>query len=384
MKKCLIIVYLLFVILEAVAQDNVDSMAALQNYLQQNPQAAQSLQNNMQDSTLKDVASFLNKNPNLVAQLNKDMAVGNKVSATPPATQENEVSEAKNEEAAPKAPNPKDIDYYWEPKNPADDDVKKQMLRNETAFKSMVQGAFPLSPSQIKQLHNMLDETQRAAATEPFEMPPQPTSSSLQVNLAPGAVPPVIRLSRGFVSSLVFIDQTGAPWPIQAYDLGNPENFNISWDKKDNTLMVQARTSYSVANLAVKLKDLNTPVMLTLIAGQKVVDYRIDLRIQGFGPNAQTVVAGQAMPGQTSTLLLNILDGVPPKGAKRLKVGDIDSEAWIFDDALYFRTRAQVVSPAWMSKVSSADGMNAYEMPQTPLVLVSRHGKIVSIKLDGF
>ena len=256
---------------------------------------------------------------------------------------------------------------------------------NEASFDAIKQEAFPLSPNQIKAMRNMLDETQRATAAEPFDSPPQPTSSSLMVNLAPGMTPPVIRLYRGFVSSLVFVDSTGAPWPIVAYDLGNPTAFNIAWNAKDNLLMVQAQTGYTYGNLAVKLENLDTPVMLTLVPGQRAVDYRVDLRIMGYGPNAKQAYSGASNnPQGTSSTLLNILDGVPPQGAKRLKVQGDRTEAWLYEDNLYLRTAYSLLSPAWVAKLSSADGMNAYELPKTPLVLISRHGKTAQMKLEGY
>lgn len=255
---------------------------------------------------------------------------------------------------------------------------------NQEAFKAVRDEAFPLSPNQIKTLHNMLDDTQLATATAPFDMPPQPTSSSLFVNLAPGATPPVIRLSRGFVSSLVFIDSTGAPWPIEAFDLGNPTVFNISWNKKDNTLMVQARSSYTYGNLAVKLAELNTPVMLTLVPGQKVVDYRVDLRVQGIGPQAKPTLRGSGMPSAANSLLLNILDGVAPSGSVRLQVQGNLAEAWLHNGKMYLRSRFHLLSPAWFAKMSSADGTNAYELQSTPTVLMSHEGKPVHLKIEGF
>ena len=39
----------------------------------------------------------------------------------------------------------------------------------------------------------------------------------------PGATPPAIRLAQGYVSSLVFVDSTGAPWPIASFDIGDPK-----------------------------------------------------------------------------------------------------------------------------------------------------------------
>jgi intracellular multiplication protein IcmK len=257
--------------------------------------------------------------------------------------------------------------------------------QNKEIFQAVKQSAFALTPEQIEEMHDMLDDTQRAVASEPYRSPPSPTSSSLLVNLSPGSVPPVIRLARGFVSSLVFIDSTGSPWPIQAYDLGNPKAFSVKWNQKDNTIMIQAKSGYTYGNIAVILQGLETPVMLTLVPGQKVVDYRVDLRVQGMGPNAKLdTIKAQGLPGISSPALLSILDGVPPQISKRLMVSGGGAEAWLVDDKIFLRSRYTVISPAWFAKLSSADGMSAYELPITPVVLLSHYGKAVPIRITGF
>ncbi len=268
------------------------------------------------------------------------------------------------------------------PVNPWVPTDNNENLVNAGAFRSVSQDAFPLSPDQINALRNMLDQTQRAQAAAPYKTPPAPTSTSLSIDLAPGAVPPVIRLSKGFVSSLVFIDSTGAPWPIEAYDLGDPSAFNISWDKKGNTLMVQARQDYSYGNLAVNLKNLNTPVMLTLVPGQRVVDYRVDMRVPGQGPQA-TVSIGDNLPAAADNQLLNVLNGIPPMDGVRLKTENDFAEVWKVGNMVYLRSAYTLLSPAWVAKMSSADGMNAYKLSPAPLVLLMRHGQIVSVKIEG-
>ncbi len=340
--------------------------------------------NNSPTSTAaQQLAAEIQNNPDFVKQLSQ--AVGQPPAETPPATQVTPPATQATTSAAPasKEAKPDSSDQKAEddaniPGTPA----YEQQL-NQDAFRSIQQEAFPLSPNQIKTLHNMLDETQLATATAPFDQPPEPTSSSLFVKLAPGTVPPVIRLSKGFVSSLVFIDSTGAPWPIEAYDLGNPTTFNITWDKKGNTLMVQARSAYTYGNLAVKLVKLNTPVMLTLIPGQKIVDYRVDLRVQGVGPNAKPSIQGAGMPGAANPLLLNILDGVGPEGSVPLKVQGNLGEAWLYEGKMYLRSRLTLLSPAWFAKMASADGTNAYELQVAPTVLMSHQGKPVQLKVEG-
>ena len=369
------------------------AQAAQQNAIMDNAngtQGADASQNLTPDQSqaMENLANFLAQNPGVAEQvstiLNGQSAAAPQTApqtsdaSTPsssdtkgsknPAASENGNGELNNDENA-----------LWN----QDTDKSTQTLRSN-AFNSVANQAFPLSPQQIKTLNNMLDATQRAEAAAPNDSPPQPTSSSVMVNLSPGSTPPVIRLSRGFVSSLVFVDSTGAQWPIESYDIGNPNAFNITWDKKSNTLMVQAHSGYTYGNLAVKLANLNTPVMLTLVPGQKVVDYRVDLRIEGLGPNAKPGMQGSGLPGQADPVLLNVLDGVPPEGAKRLSVSSNIVQVWVVNDkTMYIRTAFTLISPAWLSKMSSADGMNAYQLQVTPMLLLSRYGKVLQIKVEG-
>ena len=251
---------------------------------------------------------------------------------------------------------------------------------NNAAFNAVTQNALPMTPDQIQKLKQLFNQTQFAAAAN-TGIPPKPIANSQLVSLAPGSTPPVIRLAQGFVSSLVFIDSTGAPWPIESYDIGNPSAFNIQWNKKDNTLMIQAVTLYTYGNLAVRLQGLNTPVMLTLVPGQKAIDYRVDLRVQGYGPNAKPTFNG--LPNSANPDLMSILDGVPPTGSTALRVSGGSAEAWLNGDKMYVRTRFTILSPGWIANMSSADGMKAYEMPKSPLLLVSQNGKILQVKVEG-
>lgn len=254
---------------------------------------------------------------------------------------------------------------------------------SEAAFNSVTQNILPMTPAQIQRLRQLFNQTQYSAATMPG-IPPRPVATSLFVDLSPGSTPPVIRLGQGFVTSILFLDSTGAPWPIEAYDIGNPSAFNIVWNKTDNTLMIQAITLYTYGNMAVRLQGLNTPVMLTLVPGQKAIDYRVDLRMPGYGPNAAPVIG---LPVSANPELLGILDGIPPAGSKAVKIEGGTAQAWVLGDRLFVRTRFTVLSPAWVATMSSGDGTKAYEIPkpsmQDPVLLASQNGKIVQLKIEG-
>lgn len=254
---------------------------------------------------------------------------------------------------------------------------------SNVAFNTMLQQNMPLSPQQVVQLRQQIDLSQRAAAV-PANIPPKPVSSTIMVNLAPGTTPPAIRLAQGYVSALVFIDSTGTAWPISTFDIGNPKALNIQWDGNSNILLLQAVSPYSNGDIVVRLQGLPTPITLELVTGQRVVDYRADIHVPGIGPNTKELPIGTALPGSASQLLLGVLDGIAPAGSKPLMVLGADALAWYLGDKLYLRTRLTVLSPGWVGKMVSPDGMQAYELPKTTSVLVSRYGEPVELKIEGF
>lgn len=251
----------------------------------------------------------------------------------------------------------------------------------EQAFQNVSRQALPMTPEQIVRLKQMLAETQQAQATS-ADAPPKPVSTTQMVDLAPGSVPTPIRMQQGFITSIVFVDSTGAAWPIESCNIGNPKAFNLlPWQPGSNTIMIQALSMYTYGNIAVKLQNLATPVMLTLVPGQKVVDYRVDLRMQQAGPNSQGEVASDTLPEGAKDVLLGVLDGVPPDSAQPLEVLGGDCQAWELGNKMYLRTRFTVLSPSWIAVMTSSDGTKAYEMARSSDVLVSRYGKTVDLRI---
>lgn len=250
------------------------------------------------------------------------------------------------------------------------------------AFNMMLQQNMPLTPEQVVALRQQIDMSQRAAAI-PANIPPKPISSTIIINLAPGTTPPAVRLAQGYVSSLVFVDSTGSPWPIASFDIGSPKSMNVQWDGKSNIILLQAISPYSDGNMVVRLLGLPTPITLELVAGQRVVDYRVDIHVSGIGPNTKELPIGTALPDSANQLLLGILDGVAPAGSKTLTVQGVHAQAWLLGEKIYLRTRFTVLSPGWVGTMVSPDGMHAYELPRTSSVLISRYGEPVELKIKG-
>ena len=252
---------------------------------------------------------------------------------------------------------------------------------SDPAFQNIIKKTFPLTPEQIAALHLILQEHQRAAAA-PADSP-TPTLSTQTVILTPGSTPPVLRLANGYVSSVVFLDETGQPWPISGYTIGKPQVFNINLDGKSNILMMQGIGKYETGNMAVQLNGLATPIMLTLVSDQTVVDYRIDFRVQGRGPLAKAPLIGGTLPRQADSALLDLLEGVAPIGSQRLVVSGGPAEAWILGQKMYIRTPLTLLSPGWESTMSSIDGTKAYEMSATPMLLAVQDGQTLTLRIEG-
>jgi intracellular multiplication protein IcmK len=252
----------------------------------------------------------------------------------------------------------------------------------EEAFNAMLKQNAPLTPQQVIRLHQVIDESQRAASISPT-VPPKPVSSTIMINLAPGATPPAIRLAQRHVTSLVFVDSTGSPWPIASYDIGDSKAITPQWDGKSNILLIQALSPYDDSDLVVRLAGLPTPITLELVPGQRVVDARTDIHVPGIGPNSKDLPLGTGLPDNADQVLLDVLDGIAPSHSKQLMVKGGRCQAWLAGSTMYLRTRLTVLSPGWVGRMKSPDGMMAYKMQLSSSVLVSQYGKPVELRIGG-
>jgi intracellular multiplication protein IcmK len=147
---------------------------------------------------------------------------------------------------------------------------------------------------------------------------------------------------------------------------------------------MQAQAAYGDSDLVIRMVGLNTPITLQLVLGQRVIDYRLDIRVPGLGPNSQDLPLGSGLPNSANQYLLGVLDGVGPPGSKQLTVKGGDCQAWLTEDRMFLRTRYTVLSPGWVGRMNSPDGMYAYEMQTSSSVLVSEYGNPIELKIEGF
>ena len=264
-----------------------------------------------------------------------------------------------------------------------------EMTEQEEAYKDLESTLAPLSESQMDSVQKLYKRVNRQSVLRE-DVAPEPVFSSRMVDLQPGSSPIAIRLAPGYVSTLLFVDSTGKPWPISAYDVGDATAFNIVWNNAEthesslsNTLLIQAMSLYKDGNLVVLLQGLNTPVILSLIPGQQEIDYRVDLQVPGQGPFAAP--EDTMYQKGTNPVLNTVINNISPANSKLLKVSGGAAKAWLFGDMMYVRTNLPVVSPAWVSSMKGASGtVTAYELPKSPVILVMDNGRLRKLTVEGF
>jgi intracellular multiplication protein IcmK len=249
------------------------------------------------------------------------------------------------------------------------------------AFDSALEKFFPLSPDQIELIYNAYEQKLEVSSL-PYAPVPMAVTSTRNLSLSPGSEIPLVRLSKGYISSIIFLDQTGQPWPIANYSLGNPEAFDINWDRQSNTLFIQSMKVWAFANIGIRLQGLSTPIMMNLVSSEGEVDYRLDFNIPELGPFAkESVRSFDENPFDNK--LLAYLDGAPPRGALPLFLDPDIGQAWFVGGKIILRVKDTLLSPQWSGQTQSSDGTKVYEINRTNTIVVSRKGSPKTVTIKG-
>lgn len=254
----------------------------------------------------------------------------------------------------------------------------------EQAYKSALKMLLPLSPEKIRNTLGAFKESREAAET-PIVVP-EPVVSVQTVPLDPSETPLAIKMSSGYVTTVTILDMTGAPWPIQ--DISWAGKFQVTAPEEGgHVIRITPQTAHGYGNLSVRLVDLITPVTFQLRTGLDETYYRFDARIPRTGPLAKTPLieyGGLRATAGTDALLVSVLEGtMGGEGVEKMKIEGVDGRTtvWKSGAKMYLRTPLTLLSPAWDSSVTSADGTNVYTIGEAPVILLSDRGVMVKARV---
>lgn len=255
---------------------------------------------------------------------------------------------------------------------------------SDATFQEALKHVAPLSPGQIKQMRQVLDDADKASGSPLSSI--NPVTRSIRVSLKSGERPASLRVSPGWVSTLTFSDVTGQPWPVLSVVNGNPDAYHVEksvGDESTNIVTISSKQAYVPTNIAVNLAGAKVPVVMTLSPSAGEVDFRVDAQMDQRGPNATyDTVGGSSLAPTNDSVMLGFLDGVPPEGARKLKTTDRDVQAWRYEEMLYVRTSKPIRSPAYVSTQRNASGVHVFVLKEAPVLIVSDAGRSVYVKID--
>lgn len=271
---------------------------------------------------------------------------------------------------------------------PAEPEKSPEELQEEArreAYDAALQGLLPLRPNEIRELLEHFDKTQESVET-PVYPNPKPEVTVQTVSLDPGAPPVTVKVAHGHVTTLNFLDITGAPWPIEDISwAGNFEVIESSASQGSHIIRISPSSEFAYGNMSIRLLTLKTPVIVTLETSRDIVHYRFDAIIPEYGPNASAPLIdnGVTLAAGDKTIS-TVLEGIAPENSERLVISGTDGRttAYRLGGTTYVRTPHTLLSPGWSSSVSSADGMHVYEIEDSPVIILSDNGHMVRAKLS--
>ncbi len=270
---------------------------------------------------------------------------------------------------------------------------RKEQARDE-AFDAAIQGLLPLRPKEIRTLLERFDRTQESVET-PVYPNPKPEVVVQNISLDPGAEPVVVKLAYGHVTTINFLDSSGAPWPVQDISwAGSFEVIEVEQGEdgdEDGSVSfthmfrISPQSEFAYGNMSITMTGLMTPVIITLETNREIVHYRFDAVIPEFGPLAEAPIIESGISTTAGDQdLSSILEGIIPANAARLNVSGADgrTSAYRYNESVYVRTPLTLLSPGWSSSAASADGTRVYQISDAPVLLLSDRGRMVRAKLS--
>lgn len=247
-----------------------------------------------------------------------------------------------------------------------------------------------LTPEQRKRIKAVELERQRIDSN-PYINTANPVVRSIMPDLAPGVTPPIIRVSKNILTSIVFTDLDGNPWFIEKVML-NRNQFNDSAGVDDegkptNILTIEPIQAIDYGNVTIMLKGKTLPVILLIASGQPDVDVRLDVRMKGKNPNIAAndiPISARAVSADIDEIGLGFLDGTIPSDAEMLASSDPAIRAWNYSGAIYIKSSLDVLYPSYHSRAKSPDNVNIYRFDNEPtsVTLMQRGGQPVTVTLS--
>jgi len=244
---------------------------------------------------------------------------------------------------------------------------------------------FPFSSDEIIQNRVKQNEMERATNIPIVTTKQVITSENLDVD---NPSPIVIRTAPSKVSSVIFFDASGAPWPIEYALAGDDEMFTITKaGSAMNVATIIAGKNFVQSNAVIGLVGLPTTIVFDLQADQRFIDSRKSLRLPRLGPKAKPMaISTNSVIDNLPPELLDLINGSKLAGSKLLKMEGVKSgNAYYYNGYIYLTSKYLLRWPASLDSASSPTGKNVYKLHKSARNLIfSVDGETAYAKIKDF
>jgi hypothetical protein len=289
-----------------------------------------------------------------------------------------------------------------------------------------------LTPTQIKAIRQWKEESAAAKNSQ------RKLKKDRQTFIYNDDSPPVIVIGNTRLSTITFVDNAGNPYPIQSYVVSDPQSFMVSQRNTDrsagvstgdssdydtnsidyssyltnkktqskpkskpkpvmktkprktlppsmfNSLTVRGQTNYANGDLIVYLVGKQNAVHIFLESSAQQYDYQSNITVDGLTAMSLASISNTGeQAGSPNKRLMLFLNGTPPDGAKTFDISLPFSQVWELGKYFYIRTKAELQSPAYLARITTATGYKIFKITNTTHVLnMIDHGRLKTVYIN--
>ncbi|EGR3309422.1 hypothetical protein DC888_24220 [Vibrio parahaemolyticus] len=246
-------------------------------------------------------------------------------------------------------------------------------------WESTKESSYPLTPQEVIELRKLSKNIE-----ESQNKPLQNIKNQIRtVNLDVGASEPVtINVVKGLASSVVFYDETGAPWPIEGEIIGDVTAFKRhKIGDRQNIAGFEVVRNFAESNALIHLKGLDVSIVIRLVGSDTVNDSRLSVRIPKPGPHAKLIPVATQTVGVNDPLLVSVANGEFIQNSKRYEIEGVEATAFFKDGYLYIRSKHQLVIPLPKEAQTTPSGYLVYKVPATEDFLFLVDGEMIEASI---
>jgi len=286
-------------------------------------------------------------------------------------------------------------------KEPEPEKVYKESAErklSEVALSDLQKGIFAFSEDEAKVVQETVRKRDEFLYSAPDGIKVLNKIFQVKPRLGDEDEIPLILLGHNYTSTLVFVDQEGAPWTADMLtDISNTEVFSVE-KKAPHIITVRAKKKAGEANLPILLKGEQYPITLLFKISAEESFFTVDMLVNGFGDHSQGTKAMTSLNDMPSAParydysdeINKLIMGITPEGFTRsrafdayaTKVKDSDFMVWRKGENMYILTPHMYYAPRPFDVHVSPDGKNRlFILKDVPIIKMRKYNKIIDLNI---